>query len=91
MLGDHSHVATRTKQALTDMRATMPAVMLDARDQQELDRLKTASHESFDNAYVESQIQAHSEATALLSDHARNDDDPKLKLSAGQVLPAKPS
>lgn len=88
MVNEHADVANRTKQALTDMGLTMPPVMLNAKDQQQLDRLKAASADSFEQEYVEAQLQAHADAIALLLDYTRNGDDPRFRALAAKVLPA---
>lgn len=55
---------------------------------QQLDRLKFASADSFEEEYVEAQLQAHADAIALLLEYSRNGDDRRLKALAAKVLPA---
>ena len=64
-----------------------PPVMLPA-DQAMLDQLRAAgSGPSFDMAFRDIQIQAHTKALALHQNYAAQGDVPQLRTTAGQIVP----
>ena len=87
MVGDHTRVANRARQLLSELGATPPPAMLEPAHQQQLDALKEVANPQFDRAYVEGQYTAHVEAIALMRDYARTGDNERLKTAAAEVLP----
>jgi len=87
MVGDHARAATRVRQVLGEIGATLPTVMLQAEHQQLLDSLKAAANPQFDRSYVDAQYMVHVETIALVRDYARTGDNERLKALATEVLP----
>lgn len=87
MMGDHRRAANRTRQVLGEIGASPPPAMLEPAHQQQLDALKAAENQQFDQAYIEAQYTAHVEAIAIVRDYARTGDNERLKALAGKALP----
>lgn len=60
---------------------------LDAKHQAMVDKLKGASGEAFDAAYIDAQVQAHEEAVALMTSYSQGGDNETLKKFAAEALP----
>jgi putative membrane protein len=94
MINDHGRTSAKLKELTTGSttgRTTAPAEqmpgMLDTRHRAMLDQLSAASGPTFDQMYVQLQIQAHEEAVTLFSAYAQNGTDPSLRSFAAQTLP----
>jgi putative membrane protein len=61
---------------------------LDTKHQKMLDKLESASNESFDTQYISLQKTAHKETVDLFSNYSKQGKDPALKEFAAQTLPA---
>lgn len=91
MINDHGKTSARLKELTTGSTAapsqpTMPG-MLDTRHRAMLEQLSAASGPTFDQMYVQLQIQAHEEAVQLFGNYAQTGTDPSLRTFAAQTLP----
>jgi putative membrane protein len=86
MVGDHTRAASRARQVLGEMGASLPPLMLEPSHQQKLDALKGAANPQFDEACVEAQYTEHVEAIALVREYARSGDSERLKALAAEAL-----
>jgi len=69
--------------------AVMPAAMLNAEQQANLDALKAAANGAdFDRLYLQQQVPAHEKALAMLQGYAAGGDTPAIKDFAAKTAPA---
>jgi putative membrane protein len=91
MITDHTKAGEDFKAALSQGQTTAsikPAgSMLQPKEQQMLDELKSASGKDFDRKYIQMQTDAHKEAVALFSTYGKSGDDPAMKEFAKKTLP----
>ncbi len=89
MVNDHTKTGEKLKQVLSFSRSDIkPEQTLDTRHKMLMDKLQSASGESFDRQYIALQTDAHEEAVSLFSDYAQNGDNKPLKDFAAETLPA---
>ena len=86
MVDDHSGALNELK-ALADNKNFPLSTDLTAEHQQLKTRLMGLSGFSFDTAYVNSQVVAHTQAEALFESQSNSGDDAALKSYAGKYLP----
>lgn len=88
MVSDHSQSTARLKTALTaaDAKLTLPTA-LDADRQVDLARLKIASGDAFDLAYLRGEIQRSRNALDLQRAYAQSGDNAVLRRVASQAAP----
>lgn len=88
MIDDHTRANEQLKATLPDSRTGLTATeALDAKHQNIIDKLKSASGGEFDRQYVAAQADAHNEAVELFSSYAQTGDNAILKEFAGRTLP----
>jgi putative membrane protein len=88
MVTDHTKTSTELKVLVSgEMKSAIPASLDDA-SQKKLDKLRDAKPEDFSGQYDPMQVSAHKDAVSLFERYAKGGNDPKLKDSAGQTLPA---
>jgi putative membrane protein len=61
--------------------------LIDTDHANELNSLDSKSNDDFNKTYIDDQVKGHEDAVALLTDYARNGDNPKLKAFAHAILP----
>ena len=86
MVGDHTRAASRAREVLAEIGASLPPLMLEPAHQQQLDALKAVADPKFDTAYLEVQYTVHVEAIALVREYARTGDSERLKALAAEAL-----
>jgi putative membrane protein len=89
MISDHTKAGEEFKAALQDVdqTASTSASLLQAKEQQALERLKAARADQLPAMYIEAQLKAHQKAVALFSNYATSGGDPVLKEFAKKTLP----
>jgi putative membrane protein len=88
MVQDHT-MTTRELKSLVDsgkVKATLPTALDDAH-QKKLDELRAKNGKDFDQAYDQTQLQAHQEAVDLFQKYSASGDNPDLKQWAAKTLP----
>jgi putative membrane protein len=83
MIADHTKSSSGLKAAAGDKVPTDPEPATVAR----IEKIKAASDDDFDAAYVDEQKAAHDEAVGLFTTASENADDPKIKDFAAKTLP----
>lgn len=86
MIDDHTKATKEMQAVLAKANLAAPAAM-DARHQQMVTQLNSASGAQFDQAYMTMQLQAHQEAVALFTSYSQGGDNPDLKAFATKTLP----
>lgn len=86
MIEDHGK-ASKELQAVAGKAGANVPDRLDERHQSRVEKLKSASGDQFDNAYVDAQVEAHKEAVSLFDSYARSGDDAELRAFAARTLP----
>jgi putative membrane protein len=80
MIEDHTASSSALKAALIEHHIDVaPPKKLDQQHAQALQDLQAESSRSFDERYMEAQVQAHEEALELHNTYAQNGDNPDLK------------
>ncbi len=90
MITDHTESSKALMAALNnqDRRIAPPSTKLSAANQAKIDLLRKAPKGSFDQLYLQQQLEAHQSALALQQGYADNGTDPTLKQVAGTIVPA---
>jgi putative membrane protein len=86
MVTDHTAANTKLQKIAGEQKLSVPSA-LDAEHQAVLDKLNSAKGESFDQAYIEAQRDAHAEAVSLFEGYAKDGDNTSLKAFASETLP----
>jgi putative membrane protein len=86
MVTDHSAANTKLEKIAGEQKLSVPSA-LDPEHQAVLDKLNSAKGESFDQAYVQAQRDAHDDAVSLFEDYAKAGDNASLKMFASETLP----
>ena len=88
MITDHTKAGKAYKAALAKTTGVTAPVALDDASQAKLDDLKKKTKgDDFDNAYIDAQKSAHSDAVSLFDSYAKNGTDSALKDFAATTLP----
>lgn len=90
MIDDHTKAGDRMAEAIQAAGLQAPPMQQDSmldRHKQMLDTL-AANEETFDEAYVRAQYQAHQEAVRLFDMYAREGDTEEIRTAAEELLPA---
>ena len=88
MITDHMKSSANLKMTLAGTNASAhPATMLDAKHQQILDRLKTASKSDFNSMYLDDQDDAHDQAITLFETYASQGRNADVRNFATNTLP----
>lgn len=88
MIHDHTQSTANLKAAIKASGAAVtPPSALPADMQAKLDGLKAASDADFDKAYMQSQVQAHTDALPVMQAYAANGDTPQIKDFAAKTAP----
>jgi putative membrane protein len=86
MLDDHGKANKELQDVAGKAGASVPD-KLDDRHLQRVEKLRGASGDQFDNAYIDAQVDAHKEAVSLFEGYAKSGDNPDLKTFAARHLP----
>lgn len=87
MIADHGQSSAELSGIIARRgRLAMPTE-LDARHRGMIEQLQTVSPRHFAELYMQQQVQAHEDATALFSSYAGTGDHPRLRNFAGTILP----
>lgn len=87
MVEQHTQSTTKLKAAVIKARLPAMTPKLDAKEQAQLDELKSARAEGFDRKYITAQQAAHSEAIVLFQAYLSTADAPAIAAFARDVLP----
>lgn len=89
MIDDHMQTSKSLMAALSnaDRKITPPSTMLSAANMSKIQLLKKAPRASFDNLYLQQQMQAHQAAWSLHKGYATDGTDPALKQVASTAVP----
>lgn len=89
MVADHTESSKALTAALSnqDRKITPPSTTLSAANKSKLDLLRKAPKGSFDQLYLQQQLEAHQLAWALHAGYAQTGTDPTLKQVAQTVVP----
>lgn len=89
MIADHTQSTKTLMAALNnqDRKITPPAMRLSSANQAKLDLLRKTPKASFDQLYLQQQLEAHQTALALHQGYAANGTDPTLKQVATTIVP----
>lgn len=90
MIVDHTGSTKSLMAALSnqDRKITPPSMMLSSDNQAKIDLLRKAPKASFDQLYLQQQMQGHQNAWALHDGYATDGTDPTLKQVATTIVPA---
>ena len=90
MIADHTTTTKALMAALNNQerRIAPPSTRLSAENQAKIDLLKKAPKDSFDQLYLQQQLEAHKTAWALHKGYADNGTDAALKQVATTAIPA---
>ena len=86
MVDDHTKANNELKTIADNKLLVLPAVM-NAKDQQMFDGLKTKTGSSFDNAYIDMMVLGHEEVIKAFQNEATNGKDADISSFATQTLP----
>ena len=86
MITDHGAANSKLVKIGGEQKLSVPT-MLDEAHRSELDKLTTAGA-PLDEAYVEMQREAHSDAVTFFESYAKDGDNPSLKAFAQETVPA---
>lgn len=86
MIQDHGKANGDLKRVAGEVGAALPT-KLDSKHQSQIDKLRSASAQSFDRTYIDAQMEAHREAVSLFSNYAKSGDNAQLKQLATETLP----
>lgn len=89
MVADHTENSKALTAALSnqDRKITPPPSTLSAANKSKLDLLRKAPKSSFDQLYLQQQLEAHQSAWALHTGYAQTGTDPALKQVAQTIAP----
>jgi putative membrane protein len=89
MITDHMQTSKALMAALSnaDRKITPPSMMLSAANMAKIQLLKKVPKASFDNLYLQQQMQAHQMAWSLHKGYATGGTDPALKQVASTAVP----
>ncbi|MGE5537084.1 MAG: DUF4142 domain-containing protein [Gemmatimonas sp.] len=88
MIDDHTQSTQKLQAALKSGNVKVtPPTSLDSRHSEALTQLKNAPAGSFDQAYLQSQVQGHREMLALNQAYSQTGDNSSLKQFSAQVTP----
>jgi putative membrane protein len=88
MIADHTANTKNLMQTVEGNGGEMTAPKsLDEQHQAMMDKLKAASDDNFDAAYIDAQVMSHQQSVALFSSYAENGDNETLKAFAQKQLP----
>lgn len=89
MVADHTQTSKALMAALNnaDRKIAPPSTTLSSANQAKLDLLKKAPKASFDQLYLQQQLEAHQTAWALHAGYAADGTDPALKQVATTAVP----
>jgi putative membrane protein len=87
MMADHGKTGREFKSAVKTAGISVPPERPDARQKAILSKLRKAPGATFDQAYVDAQLQAHKEAVALFQRYAQNGRNQPLRAFAQRTLP----
>ena len=89
MITDHMQTSKSLMAALSnaDRKITPPSMMLSTDNASKIQLLKKVPRASFDNLYLQQQMQAHQTAWALDKGYATDGTDPALKQVASTAVP----
>ena len=88
MIKDHTESTAKLKAAIaTSGQSLTPPSGLPEDKQMALNDLANADAKAFDKAYLDAQVDGHTQALSLLTNYAANGDTPALKAFAGAVVP----
>jgi putative membrane protein len=89
MITDHMQTSKSLMAALSnaDRKITPPSTMLSNANMSKIQLLKKAPRASFDNLYLQQQLQAHQMAWSLHKGYATDGTDPALKQVASTAVP----
>jgi putative membrane protein len=86
MVGDHGKALEQLKMMASDKKITLPPAV-DAKHKAVQEKLSGLSGASFDRAYMEQMVLAHTETLGRLRSHAKNGQDADIKAWAAKTLP----
>lgn len=86
MLDDHTKASEQLAEAAKGQNLSLPASM-DARHDQLLQDLASATEQDFDRLYMRTQVEAHTAALKLQQDYSSFGVNPALKAIATQLVP----
>jgi putative membrane protein len=89
MIADHTKTTQSLKAALVnqDRKIAPPPMMLSSANQSKIDLLRKAPKGTFDQLYLQQQLQAHQMAWSLHDGYATDGQDPQLKQVAATAVP----
>ena len=87
MIADHTKAGNEFKSTLQSANITPPPEQPDAKQKATLAKLSKAKGKSFDQAYINAQLQAHQEAVSLFRGYAKGGKTEPLKTFAAKTLP----
>lgn len=89
MIADHTNTSKSLKAALSnaDRKIAPPPMALSAANKSKIDLLRKAPKASFDDLYMQQQLQAHQMAWSLHKGYATDGTDPALKQVASTAVP----
>ena len=87
MIDDHGTATAKLKSAAQAAKLTAPPPVLEPKQQQAVDSIKSADGAAADRAYLDAQKTAHQEALALHQGYAAGGDTAQLKTAAGEIAP----
>jgi len=86
MIADHTMTSNQLRPLAQQAGVSVPSA-LDARRQEMMQNLQSASADDFDDRYIDQQTAAHQEALTLHRGYADRGDNAQLRTLAGQVAP----
>jgi putative membrane protein len=86
MIDDHTKASEQLAEAAKGQNLSLPASM-DARHDQLLQDLASATEQDFDRLYMRTQVEAHTAALKLQQDYSSFGANPALKAIATQLVP----
>jgi putative membrane protein len=87
MIDDHTKAGARMKTAIAQAGGDLKApAALDPERKAALEKLSSASGDTFDKEYVDTQVKGHDKAVELFSAYAQGGDNPDLKAFAQATL-----
>jgi putative membrane protein len=88
LISDHTRLGAQVTAAAASAGLAMPPPALLPAQQAALDQLRAAgTGPSFDAAYRQAQIDAHTQAISLMQNYSTGGDVPALRNAAGQAIP----
>jgi len=86
MVTDHNKTTAELKTIAGSKNITLPTAPL-PKHQKMIETVSAGEANSFDKAYMDAQVKAHTEAVTLFDNASKNEADPELKAFASKHLP----